>query len=344
MTSTLHLSDLINVLGGDLVGDNVEVTGFASLETANTKQLSFVAQAKYRPQIANSQAAALVLKPEWRTAVDRPSVLTANPYAWFARAQAIFHPNPQLAPGTHPTASVHTSALVHATAEIGAYVSIGAGASIGANTVLYPGVVIGSGVLIGANTRIYPNVVVYHDCVLGDRCIVHSGAIIGADGFGFAMDAGSWVKIPQVGRVVIGNDVEIGANTTIDRGAIGDTVIADDVKLDNLIMIAHNVEIGSHTALAGCTGIAGSTTIGESCTIGGACMISGHLQIDDKVHIGGGSLVAKSLEGGKAYTGYPLSETRDWQKNAVHLRHLDEMAKTIKELQKRLEDLERASS
>lgn len=344
MPRTLQLSDLINVLGGELVGENVEVSGFASIEAANSRQISFVAQAKYRPQIANSQAAALVLKPEWRTSVDRPSILTANPYAWFARAQAIFNPKPKLEPGVHPTASVHSSAIVHATSEIGAHVSIGAGASIGANTVLYPGVVIGSGVLIGADTQIYPNVTVYHDCVLGNRCIVHSGAVIGADGFGFALDAGSWVKIPQVGRVVIGNDVEIGANTTIDRGAIGDTVIADDVKLDNLIMIAHNIEIGSHTAIAGCTGIAGSTTVGESCTIGGACMISGHIHIGDRVHLAGGSLVAKSLEGGKAYTGYPLSEARDWQKNAVHLRHLDEMAKTIKELQKRLEDLERASS
>lgn len=344
MTITLRLSDLIDTVGGELFGENVEVSGFGPLETANLGQLSFVSQAKYRPLIGASKAGALVLKPEWRSSADRPAILTANPYAWFARAQAIFHPNPLLASGIHPTASVHMTADVDATAEIGANVSIGAGVSIGANTLLYPGVVIGAGVSIGSNTCIYPNVVVYHDCVLGDRCIVHSGAVIGADGFGFALDNGSWVKIPQVGRVVIGNDVEIGANTTIDRGAIGDTVIADDVKLDNLIMIAHNIEIGSHTAIAGCTGIAGSTTIGESCTIGGACMISGHLHIGDKVHVGGGSLVAKSLEGGKAYTGYPLAETRDWQKNAVHLRHLDEMAKTIKELQKRLEDLERASS
>lgn len=344
MNNPLKLSDLIKLIGGELVGDDVEATGFSSIETANSSQITFVAQAKYRTKIAASHAGALVLKPEWRSSVDRPSVLVANPYAWFARAQAIFHPTPKAVPGIHPTATVSSAARVHETAEIGANVSIGAGASIGAHTVLHPGVVIGAGVTVGADTCIYPNVVVYHDCVLGDRCIVHSGAVIGADGFGFAQDAGTWVKIPQVGRVVIGNDVEIGANTTIDRGAIGDTVIADDVKLDNLIMIAHNIEIGSHSAIAGCTGIAGSTTIGESCTIGGACMISGHLQIGDRVHIAGGSLVAKSLEGGKAFTGYPLAETRDWQKNAVHLRHLDEMAKTIKELQKRLEDLERASS
>lgn len=344
MMSSFRLSDLVTQVGGELRGEDCVVSGFGPLETANSTQLSFVAQAKYRAIIASSQAKALVLKPEWADSADRPAIFTANPYAWFAKAQALFHPRPKLITGVHPQAYIHVDASIDPGAEIGALVSVSEGARIAAGAVVYPGAVIGRNVVIGAETIIYPNVVIYHDCVVGERCIVHAGAVIGADGFGFAMDSGHWVKIPQVGRVVIGNDVEIGANTTIDRGAIGDTIIGDDVKLDNLIMLAHNVEIGSHTAIAGCTGIAGSTTVGQSCTIGGAAMIVGHINIGDRVHIGGGTLVSKSLPSEKAYAGYPFAEAREWQKNAQHLRHLDEMAKTLKTLQKRLDDLERNSN
>lgn len=341
MKPSFCLSELVIQVGGELRGEDCVVSGFGPLETADSTQLSFVAQAKYRPLITSSQAKALVLKPEWSDSVDRPAIFTANPYAWFAKAQALFHPRPELTVGVHPQAHVHSDASIDPGAEIGALASIAEGAHIASRVVVYPGAVIGRNAVIGADTIIYPNVVIYDDCVIGERCIVHAGAVIGADGFGFAMDSGRWVKIPQVGRVVIGNDVEIGANTTIDRGAIGDTIIGDGVKLDNLIMLAHNVEIGSHTAIAACTGIAGSTTVGESCTIGGAAMIVGHIEIGDRVHIGGGTLVSKSLPSEKAYAGYPFAEAREWQKNAQHLRHLDEMAKTLKTLEKRLDELER---
>lgn len=341
MVSSWLLSELVERLGGEVSGDNCRVNGIAPLDAAVSGQLSFVAQAKYRPHVALTQASAVVLKPEWQSSADRPAILIANPYAWFARAQALFHPPPQPRPGVHNGAFVADTAIIDDSAEINAGVSVGDGAVIGARVILHPGVVIGSRVTVAADSVLYGNVVVYHDCVIGERCIVHGGAVIGADGFGFAMDNGSWVKIPQIGRVVIGNDVEIGANTTIDRGAMSDTVIADDVKIDNLIMVAHNVQIGAHTAIAGCVGIAGSTTIGESCTIGGAAMINGHIEIGDRVHVNGGTLVTRSLETGKSYAGYPLFEVREWQKNAVHLRHLDDMAKALKSMQARLDELER---
>ena len=205
---------------------------------------------------------------------------------------------------------------------------IGEGCSIGANTV------------IGRHARLYPGVVIYHDCIIGDNLIAHSGVVIGSDGFGIAMDEGRWIKIPQIGRVVIGNDVEIGANTTIDRGALSDTVIEDGVKLDNQIQIAHNVRIGAHSAIAGCVGIAGSTTIGKYCKIGGSAGILGHLQIADHVEIAAFTLIGKSIREAGSYVGiYPFSKTDDWRKNAAHMRHLDELAKRIKTLEKELESL-----
>lgn len=300
MSRSFLLSELAQQLGGQLHGEDCRVSDIAPLDMAAPDQLSFVAQAKYRPQLAASRAAAVVLKPEWLSSADRPALLVANPYAWFARAQALFHPAPAPRPGVHERAWVAASARVDPSAEIAAAAIIEEGAVVGARVVVHPGVVLGKNVRIGADCIIYPNVVIYHECEIGERCIVHAGAVIGADGFGNAMDNGAWVKIPQIGRVIIGNDVEIGANTTIDRGAMSDTVIADDVKIDNLIMIAHNVRIGAHTAIAGCVGIAGSTTIGEYCTIGGASMINGHIEIGDRVHCNGGTLVTRSLESGKA--------------------------------------------
>lgn len=334
------LSELIARLGGELLGDDVRVSGMAPLDEASPTQLSFVAQARYRPQVAACRAAAVVLKPEWRDSADRPAVLVANPYAWFARAQALFHPPPAAQPGVHATACLAEHCQVDGSAEIGPHASIGRGVRIGKRTIVHAGVVVGDGASIGDDCVIYPNVVIYADCHLGDRCLVHAGAVIGADGFGFANEGGRWIKIPQTGRVLIGHDVEIGANTTIDRGALSDTVIADGAKLDNLIMVAHNCHIGRNSAIAGCVGIAGSTRIGEGCTVGGAAMISGHLEIGDQVHVAGATLVAKSLESGKSYAGYPMAEVRDWHKNAVHLRHLDEMAKALKSLQERLDELE----
>jgi UDP-3-O-[3-hydroxymyristoyl] glucosamine N-acyltransferase len=203
--------------------------------------------------------------------------------------------------------------------------------------VIGEGCCIGANVIIGSRARLYPRVVIYHGCEIGDNLIAHSGVVIGADGFGIAMDTDHWIKIPQIGRVVIGNDVEIGANTTIDRGALDDTVIEDGVKLDNQIQVAHNVRIGAHTAIAGCVGIAGSTTIGKYCRIGGSAGILGHLQIADHVEIASFTLIGKSIREAGSYAGiFPFSRVEDWRKNSVHLRHLDELAERIKKLEKQL--------
>ena len=235
----------------------------------------------------------MIVSPQFAGETALPRIIDGNPYAYYARVVALLNPPPALVPGIHPSAVV--ASAVPASVHVGANAVIGENVVLGENVRIYPGCVIGDGVAIGADSVIYPNAVIYHDCVVGARAVIQSGAVIGGDGFGFAKDGQRWVKIPQIGRVVIGDDVEIGANTTVDRGALDDTVIADDVKLDNLIMIAHNCQIGEHTAMAGCVGIAGSTKVGRRCTIGGAGMIVGHIEIGDDVHVSGGTLISKSL-------------------------------------------------
>ncbi|HET9580126.1 MAG TPA: UDP-3-O-(3-hydroxymyristoyl)glucosamine N-acyltransferase, partial [Usitatibacter sp.] len=238
------------------------------------------------------------------------------------------HPEPPVAAGVHPSADVHPAAMVDASAQVEAFVSIGAGTRVAAGVRIGSGCAVGANVTIGAGTRLHPRVTIYDGCTLGARCIVHSGAVIGADGFGMARDSGRWVKIPQVGAVRIGDDVEIGANTTIDRGALDDTVVEDGVKLDNLIQIAHNCVIGAHTVIAGCTGISGSTTVGRHCMIGGGVGIVGHISICDNVVISGFSLVAKSILKPGTYTsGMPLMPHDEWLRNAAHLRRLDRIAR-----------------
>jgi UDP-3-O-[3-hydroxymyristoyl] glucosamine N-acyltransferase len=248
-------------------------------------------------------------------------------------------------PGVHPSAAVHPSAHVAPSACIGPLAVIGAHAVIGESTSIAGGSNIGEHVHIGRTCLLYANVTIYHDCVIGDRVILHAGAVIGADGFGIAMEAGRWHKIPQIGRVCIGDDVEVGANTTIDRGALDDTVIEEGVKLDNQIQIGHNCRIGAHTAIAGCAGIAGSTRIGRYCRIGGSAMIGGHLEIADHVEFGGATAVPKSILKPGTYTAvYPMSTHQDWLKNAAHIRHLDALAARVRDLERRLADLEGKSS
>ena len=231
-----------------------------------------------------------------------------------------------------------------ASASIGEHVVVGAGVQIGENVTLYPGCVIGDYVSIGDDSIIYPNVVIYRDCVIGKRAVIQAGAIIGGDGFGFAKDGECWVKIPQIGRVVIGDDVEVGANTSIDRGALDDTVIGNGVKLDNQIQIAHNVMIGEHSAMAGCVGVAGSTKIGRRCTVGGAGMIIGHLELADDVHISAGSMVTKSLRRAGQYTGiFPLEAHDAWLHNAAQIKRLAKLADRVADLEKKIEIMEKTS-
>lgn len=345
MTVSYRLSEIAAQLGGRVMGDaKVRISQIATLETAQPSQISFLTNSKYRAQLAGTQAGAVILAEADAGATDLPRIVSDNPYAYFAKVSAMLNPLPEAKPGVHPGAVIGAGARIDATASIAATAVIGEGATIGAHSVIGEGCCVGANVFIGSHARLYPRVVIYHDCVLGDNLIAHSGAVIGADGFGIAMDEGRWIKIQQIGRVVIGNDVEIGANTTIDRGALDDTVIEDGVKLDNQIQIGHNVRIGAHTAIAGCVGIAGSTTIGSHCRIGGAAGITGHLQIADHVEIAAFTLISKSIREAGSYTGiFPFAKTEDWRKNAVHLRRLDDLAQRIKTLEQELESLKATS-
>ena len=342
MTQTAYcLADIATRFGGRLLGDgSVQVCQVATLDSAGPQHISFLTNSKYRSQLADTQAAAVILAEADADATALPRIVCDNPYAYFARVSAFLNPLPQVAPGIHASAVIGEGAQVDPAAHIAAHVTIGEGAVIGADSVIMAGCSIGARTVIGVNARLYPNVVIYQDCVIGNNLIAHSGVVIGADGFGMAMEEGHWLKVPQIGRVVIGNDVEIGANTTIDRGALNDTVIEDDVKLDNQIQVAHNVRIGAHTAIAGCVGIAGSATIGRNCRIGGSAGILGHLQIADNVEIASFTLVGKSIRQAGSYAGiFPFSSSEDWRRNAVHLRHLDDLAHKIKTLQHEIEAL-----
>ncbi len=332
------LAEIVARFGGRVLGDaQLEITQVATLELADSSQISFLTNSRYRAQLADTKAGALILGEADAQATALPRIISANPYAYFAKVSALLNPLPAIVPGVHPSAVIGAGALIDPTASVAAMAVVGAGAIVGAHSVIGEGSFIGDNVVVGRHVRLYPRVVIYHDCVIGDNLIAHSGVVIGADGFGIAMDEGRWIKIPQIGRVVIGNDVEIGANTTIDRGALDDTVIEEGVKLDNQIQIAHNVRVGAHTAIAGCVGIAGSTTIGKYCQIGGSAGILGHLKITDNVVIASFTLIGKSISEAGSYAAiFPFGKTEDWRKNAVHLRHLDEMAKRIKILEQKL--------
>jgi len=342
MTVTYRLSEIAAKLGGRVLGDaEVRISQIASLETAQPDQISFLTNSKYRAQLSSTRAGAVILGEGDAAATGMPRIITDNPYAYFAKVSAMLNPLPEARPGVHPGAFVGAGAKIDKTASIAATTVIGEGAVIGAHSVIGEGCSIGANVVIGKRALLYPRVVIYHDCVIGDDMIAHSGAIIGSDGFGIAMDEGRWIKIPQIGRVVIGNDVEIGANTTIDRGALDDTVIEDGVKLDNQIQVSHNVRIGAHTAMAGFSGIAGSSTVGRYCQIGANAGIAGHVRIADHVVVAAYTLVTKSIREAGSYTGaFPFSKTEDWRKNAVQLRHLGDLAQRVKTLEQRLESLD----
>jgi len=337
------LGSIVERFGGELVGDaDVVVNQVAPLSSALSWHISFLSNPKYRRQLQNCRAGAVIMGVAERDATDLPRILSENPHAYFAKVSALLNPRQALAPGIHSTAIVDQTATIPTSATIGAFVFVGAGVKIGEHVVIGSGCHLGEGVEVGDDSLFYPQVVIYQGCVIGKRAILHSGAVIGADGFGLAMENGCWIKVPQIGRVVIGDDVEIGANTTVDRGAMDDTIIGNGVKLDNQIQVAHNVHIGAHTAIAGCVGIAGSAKIGKYCTVGGSGMILGHLEIVDRVNISAGTLVTKSIAKAGTYTSVmPFSEHQDWLKNAAHLRHLDKIAEKLSELEKKISELER---
>lgn len=319
----LQLGSIVAALGGELHGDAaLSIEGLAPLESAQPGQLAFLSNPRYRQQLADSRAGCVIVAPAMReAALARGACIVADdPYLYFARATQLWkraHARPA-GPAIHP------SAVVDPEAEIGEGVRIG------------PQCVVERGARIGAGTVLKARVYVGEDCVIGERCTLHPGAVVGADGFGFAPHQGAWEKIEQLGGVRIGNDVDIGANTCIDRGALADTVIEDGVKLDNLIQVGHNCRIGRHTAIAGCVGIAGSATIGAHCTIGGAAMILGHLTLADRVNISAGTFVARSILKPGLYTGiFPVDDNAAWEKNAATLKQLYTLRERIKALEKK---------
>lgn len=334
----MTLSELATRLDARLEGDGaVVVRRVGSLAHAGPDAVTFLGNARLRDVAAATAAAAVIVAPEDVAAVSRARLVHANPYAAFAQATALLHPEPVATPGVHSTASVDPAAHVDPSASVGPCAVVAAGAHVGAGAVLGPHCAVGAGARVEAGARLGPHVSVYHGCVIGPRTIVHAGAVIGADGFGMAEADGRWVKVPQVGRVTIGADCEVGANTTIDRGTIDDTVIEDDVKLDNQIQIGHNCRIGAHTAIAGCTGIAGSATIGRHVRIGGAAMIAGHLSIPDRTVIAAGSTVLNTIrEPGFYNSSPPLMPLTEWRYVAAGVRRLRKLMARVSALEKRV--------
>ena len=331
--------DIADALGGELVGDgSIRIARIGPLEGADANTIAFLANPRYRSQLDASQAGCVIVAADLREAVAaRPAaILAADPYLYFARLTQWWAARTRVAPptGVHPSAVVDASATLGAGVVVQALAVIEAGAVIGAGAMIGAHGFIGRGARIGAQTRLAARVTLGADCSLGARCIVHSGAVIGADGFGFAPSEGRWEKIEQLGAVRIGDDVEIGANTCIDRGALDDTVIEDGVKIDNLVQIGHNVHVGAHTAMAGCVGIAGSARIGAHCTLGGGAIVLGHLSLADHVNISGASVVMRSIPAAGHYSGvFPIDENAAWEKNAATLRQLHRLRERLRALE-----------
>ena len=326
MQEDFSLGELAVRFGLELHGSpHTRVSHVATLAEAPPGSLSFLADARHRRELATTRASAVVLAAADAPACPVAALVTDNPRLAFARMAALLHPEPARTAGVHPTAVIAPGVHVPASATVGALAVIEEDVELGERTWVGPGCILQRGARVGEETRLVARVNLYPGVELGARCLVHGGAVIGADGFGLAPDGGSWVKIPQVGSVRIGNDVEIGANTTVDRGAIDDTVIGDGVKLDNQIQVGHNVIIGAHTAIAACTGISGSTTIGKRCMVGGMVGFAGHLTIADDVVITGCSLVSASIrEPGSYSSGMPTVPTRAWRRMVAHLRRFGE--------------------
>ncbi len=311
------------------------ISGLATLANAGPDQLSFLANPAYTRYLAECRAGAVILADNQAEYFSGNCLISTNPYADWARVAAFLHPAPAQPPGVHPSASIGSDVTLAASATVAAHVSIGQGCHIGERAIIGPGCVIEDGARISDDCRLVARVFIGRACHLGQRVIVHPGVVIGADGFGLALDQGRWVKVPQLGRVMIGDDCELGANSTIDRGAIDDTVLDEDVRLDNQVQIAHNVRIGAHTAIAGCVGIAGSTTIGRYCMIAGATGIAGHLTLCDKVIITAMSTVLRSIdEPGEYGSGIPVRPHGQWKRIVARLGQLDDWARRLRRTEK----------
>ena len=335
------LREIAEELGAQVHGDgDCRIDHVATLSTAGPGSISFLANRRYRRQLLTTRASAVILDEEFLSACPVSALVLSNPYLGYARAAAMLAPKHAQPRGRHETASVSERATVDSSAWIGPHAVIEDDVTIGANCAIGPCCVVKRGATIGDECVLTANVTICHEVRIGNRVTLHPGVVIGADGFGIANDNGVWIKVPQLGTVVIGDDVEIGANTTIDRGAIEDTVIGKGVKLDNLVQIGHNVTIGEHTAIAADVAIGGSATIGRRCAIGGAVSIAGHLEIADDVHLTGRTAVPSSIPTSGVYSSGDVivQENRVWRKNMVRLRQLDDMARRLKKLEKKLDE------
>jgi len=339
MTVTMTLGQLAEALGATLKGpEALQITGLATLQEAGPGQLSFLANPQYRKYLDECQAAAVLLKAADAEGFAGNALIVADPYLAYARISHLFDPKPKAVAGIHPSAVVAEDAQVDASASIGPFAVIESGARIGANVSIGAHGFIGARCVVGEGGWLAPRVTLYHDVTIGKRVVIQSGAVIGGEGFGFANEKGIWRKIAQIGGVTIGDDVEIGVNTAVDRGALSDTRIGDGVKLDNQIQIAHNVQIGDHTAMAACVGISGSTRIGKHCMLAGGVGLVGHIDICDNVFISGMTMVTRSItEPGSYSSGTAMQPLADWRKSAARIRQLDDMAKRLQQLEKRVD-------
>ena len=324
-------AELAQRLGLAVQGDaTTMVAGVATLARATPDTLTFLANPRYRGQLADTRAGIVVMREADAAGHAGTALLAADPYSAFARAAALFEQREAVAPGVHPQAAVDPAARIDPGASIGPFASIGARSVVEAGAVVGPGCVIGEDCVVGAGSELVARVTLVRRVRLGQRVLIHPGAVLGADGFGLAMEGGHWIKVPQLGGVLVGDDCEIGANTCIDRGAIEDTVLEDDVRLDNQIQVGHNVHIGAHTAIAGCAAIAGSARIGRYCLIGGAAGVLGHLELCDRVVVTAMSLVTHSIrEPGEYSSGTPLMDNRSWRKAAARFKQLDAIARRL---------------
>lgn len=340
------LAELAAQVDAELRGQGAcVIRGLHTLSGAGPDQLAFLANPLYKAELKTTHAAAVILRAEDAADFNGNALILANPYLAYARLARLFDRTPRPSAGIHASAIVSSSARIDASAAIGPRAVIGDEVSIGAGSVIEAGAVVQARTVIGSDCRIRANAVVYHDCVIGDRVNIHSGAVIGGDGFGFANDRGRWQKIAQIGRVVVHNDVDIGANTTVDRGALDDTVIHEGVIIDNLVQIAHNVVIGAHTAIAACCGISGSTKIGAYCVLAGGVGLVGHIEIADKVQITGMTMVTKSITTPGSYSsGTAFEPSERWKKTAVRVKQLDDMARRLRQMEQELAALRQPGS
>ncbi|WP_024929811.1 UDP-3-O-(3-hydroxymyristoyl)glucosamine N-acyltransferase [Methylophilus sp. OH31] len=349
MAQHFTLQEIVASLGGQVdIGTHanatLKVSRLASLAQAQSAAIAFFNDTKYTQSLQATQAAAVILRPEHRHLTMLPCILTDNPYAYFAKLSALMNPPRQYVNHVHASAAIGFDTHLPSELTVDAMTSIGDRVKLGRDVRIGAGCVIEDDVTIGAHTVLEPRVVVKHGTVIGSHCHLFSGCVIGNDGFGYAEEQGQWVKIPQIGRVVIGDHVDIGANTTVDRGALDDTVIEDGVKLDNLIQVAHNVRIGAHTVIAGCVGIAGSAVIGAHCKIGGAAMILGHLHIVDGVTISPGSMIMRSIQQAGTYTALmPFQKHEDWLRTAANIRHLEQHNLKLKQLEQAISNIQKHS-